>query len=272
MGRTLYLSENKGVRVMRDGPSVWIKWMDRSGQRVPVRLVSRVVVIGNVKIDSGSITLFTENDIPVVFMSYSGDESAVAVPYNHKLHQHYEEQKVFLETHENSERYRKWADTKRMVIQVNVLKRLFQKIAYKFRFGVGEGNYRELLSELKPSDEEKWLMVAGIVNNLFRGLIIEHLLKADLDPHLGIIHRRHNFGLALDICHIMGAEGDMQGLQFFRCAETGQYIEKRDSRWTVTTAGMRNIIQRFENRRADLSNMVEIIIDEFFELMRELRA
>jgi hypothetical protein len=272
MGRTLYLSEYKGVRVMRDGPSVWIKRMDRSGQRVPVRLVSRVVIIGNVKIDAGSITLFTENDIPVVFMNYSGEQGAVAVPYNHKLHKHYEEQKVFLEAPENSERYVKWAEAKRMVIEVGILKRLFHHMAYKFRFGVGEGNYQELLAELKPSDDDKWLMVAGTVNNLLRGLIIEHVLRADLDPHLGVIHRRQNFGLALDICYIMGGESDMQTLQFFRCAKTGYYLESKDNRWTVTREGMKNIIQRFENRRDALNNMAEIIIDELFELMRELRT
>lgn len=272
MGRTLYLTEVRGLRVLRDGPSVWIKWMDRSGQRVPVRLVSRVIVVGNVKMDSGAITLFTENDIPVVFMNYSGHESAVAIPYNHKLSKHYEEQKTFLETPENAERFRKWAETKRMVIETDVLRRLFRDEAYKFRYGVGEGNYQELLAGLKPSDEERWLMVTGIVNNLFRGLIVEHLLAADLDPHLGVIHRRHNFGLAFDICYIMGAESDVQSLQFLRCAERGRYFDGTGKSTAVSHAGMKNIIQRFENRRDFLANMIEIVIDELFALLRELRS
>lgn len=272
MGRTLYLSENKGVRVMQDGPSVWVKWMDNSGQRIPVRLVSRVVIIGNVKIDSGAITLFTENDVPVVFMNHSGGEVAVAIPYNHRLAKHYEEQKVFLETPENSGRYRKWAETKRMVIQVDVLKRLFRKIDYEIRFGVGEGNYQELLASLKPSDEDRWLTVSGVIANLFRGIIIECLIKADLDPHIGVLHRRHTFGLALDLCYVMGGESDLQGLQFFRSPFVELYMKRRDGQWRLTETGMKNIIQRFENRRAALTNMVEMVIDELFELMRELRT
>lgn len=272
MGRTLYLNENRGVRVLRDGPSVWIKWLDRSGQRVPVRLVSRVVVIGNVKMDSSAITLFTDNDIPVVFMNYSGAESAVAIPYNHKLYKHYEEQKIFLESPENSERYLKWAETKRMVIQVNILKRLRRDLRYEIRLGIGEGNYQELLSGLKPADEEKWLTVAGVVANLFRGMIIERLIRADLDPHVGIIHRRHNFGLALDICYILGGESDLQALQFFRSPLVDLHIERKNGRWKLTENGMKNIIQRFENRREVLTNMTEIVIDELFELMRELRT
>lgn len=273
MGRTLYLNENRGLRVLRDGPSVWIKWMDRAGQRVPVRLISRVVIIGNVKLDSGTITLFTENNVPVIFMNFSGEELAVAIPYNHRLARHYEEQRVFIETKENSERYTNWANTKRMVIQVGMLRRLFnKKIAHKIRFGLGEGNYQELISQMKPPDEDKWMVVTGIVSNLFRGLIIEHLLRADLDPHLGVIHRRHNFGLALDICYIMGGESDTQGLQFFRCGKDKPYMERRGNGWAVTDTGMKNIIQRFENRREALTSMIEGIIDELFDLMRELRT
>lgn len=272
MRRTLYLNENKGLRVLRDGPSLWIKWAGRSDQRIPLRLVSRVVIIGNVKIEAGAITLFTEHDIPVIFINHSGEESAVAIPYNHRLAKHYEEQKVFLETAENTERYIKWAEAKRMVIQVNVLKRIYKKIAYKIRFGLGEGNYQAMLSKLKPSEKEKWTVVTNIVNNLFRGLITEHLLKADIDPHLGIIHRRHNFGLSLDFCYTIEAESDLQSLQFLRCAETGNFVDKTGSTWRVTPDSVKNIIHRFENKKDYLSNMVEITIDEFFELMRELRT
>lgn len=272
MGRTLYLNENRGLRVLRDGPSIWIKWMDRSGQRVPVRFVSRVVVMGNVKLESAAITLFTENNIPVVFMNHRGEELAVTIPYNHRLARHYEEQKVFLETKEKIERYTKWDETKRMVIQTGVLRRLFPEIACKIRYGLGDGNYQRLISRVKPPEENKWVVVTGIVGNLFRGLIIEHLLRAGIDPHLGILQRRHNFGLALDICYIMEAESDMQSLQFFRYARSRPYIERKGNSWTVTDIGMRNITQRFENRREALSNIIESIIDELFELMRELRT
>ncbi|MEW6108115.1 MAG: CRISPR-associated endonuclease Cas1 [Nitrospirota bacterium] len=273
MGRTLYLSENRDdILVVRDGPSVLIKGRETAGRRVPVRLLGRVIIIGNIRIDAGAITLFAENDIPVVFMNRKSDETAVAIPYNHRLPTHYEEQRVFLANEENIRRYEHWAGTKRMVIQVNMLRRIYRAIAPKIKYGLGEGNYQEVLSHMKPKSEEKWQIVMGIITNLFRGLIVEHLLKADLDPHMGVIHRRHNFGFALDVCHIMGAESDMQALQFFRRAEDSDYIERAKDGWRITNYGMRNIVHRFENRRKELHNMAEGIIDELFELMRELRT
>jgi len=136
MGRTLYLNENRGLRVRRDGPSIWIHWVERSGQRVPVRLISRVVIIGNVKLEAGAITLFTKNDIPVIFMSCSGEEEAVAIPYNHRLAKHYGEQKILFDAPENEKRYENWVETKRMVIQVNMLKRLQKKMSDELHFGL----------------------------------------------------------------------------------------------------------------------------------------
>jgi len=274
MGRTLYLngSRGKGLAVLRDGPSVLIASREKACRRVPVRLIGRVVIMGNVRVDARAITLFTGNDVPVVFLSRTAEEVAVAIPYNHRLPAHYEQQKVFLESQHNTGRFKEWADTKRMVIQSNVLKRMFRSLAGILRYGVGEGNYQELLSGMKPSDEEQWETVTNVVHNLLRGLIIEHLMKAGLDPHLGVVHRRHNFGLALDICHIMGAESDVQCLQFFRRAGDRPYIEKKGRRWVVTDAGMLNIVQRFENRRRTLDSLVAQIIDEIFELMRELNT
>ena len=272
MGRTLYLNESAGdLYVKRDGPSVWITARETAGRRVPVRLLSRVVVMGNVKLDSGTITLFAEHDIPVVFMDNRAEETAMAIPYNHRLPSHYEEQKVFLETEENTSRYEEWAQAKRTVLQVNVLRKLERSLSGQLTLGVGEGNYQQVLSRLKPKSEDKWLVITGIVNSLFRGLIMEHVLKADLDPHTGVIHRRHNFGFVLDICYIVGAESDMQAVRFFRASRDDSMMEKRHNGWRTTDPGMRDIVHRFENRRGQLSNLIGTVMDEAFELMRELR-
>jgi CRISPR/Cas system-associated endonuclease Cas1 len=273
MQRTLYLNENeRGLIVMRDGPSVLIRDRFHAPRRIPVRLLSKVIVIGNVRLDAGSIMLFADNNLPVVFMNKKGEEVAVVIPYNHRLAGHYEEQKSLLETEIGIQRYTKWANTRRMKHQLDVLKRLFKKGPFSFLNDIGEGNYQLIINKLKP-EEEKWCVVANIVTNLFRGLIIEKLLKADLDPHTGVIHRRHNFGLALDICYILGAEADMQSLQFFRLEQKNiEYMIKKSGGLEITESGMRDIIQRFENRKSALSMMVESIIDEIFELIREVRT
>ncbi len=272
MGKTLYLNESAGdLYVKRDGPSVWITARETAGRRVPARLLSRVVVMGNIKLDARAITLFAENDIPVVFMDNSAEETAMALPYNHRLPSHYDEQKVFLESEENTGRYEKWAQAKRTVFQMDVLRKLAPSLSGLLTFGIGEGNYQQVLSELKPKSEDKWSVITGIINSLFRGLIMEHVLKADLDPHTGVIHRRHNFGFVLDICYIVGAESDIQAVQFFRAERKVSLMEKRQNAWRVAEPGMRDIIHRFENKRVRLSNLVGTVIDEIFELMRELR-
>lgn len=272
MGKTLYLNESQGLSVRRDGPSILIKQPDKAVQRIPARLVGRVVILGNVRLEAKAITLFTENAVPVVFMDRSGEEVAVAIPYNHRLSKHYEEQKIFLESTENSSRFEHWAAAKRMVLQINMLNRLLKNLEPEIRQGMGDGNYQIIISELKPKDEERWALVSSAVTNIFRGMIIEHLIKTDLDPHMGVIHRRHNFGFALDICHVIGAESDLQSLQFFRSSEANKCVIRDKGKLLLTEGGMRNIIQRFENRLAFLENTVDIIIDEIFELIRELRT
>jgi len=272
MDRTLYLNENKGLRVFRDGPSIWVKEEGRSGRRIPARLVGRVVIIGNLKLEAGVITLFTDKDIPVTFINHRGDAVAVAIPYNHQLPRHYEEQKVFLEAEENIERFKGWLYAKRKEAQINVVKRLSKRVAGLFVVnGFREKDYRRIVDLLKPSKDECWKVAYEVVSNLFREMVIGCIVKADLDPHLGVLHRRHNFSLALDMCHILEPEIEMQCIQFLRTAEEMIYIVRDQSGRFVSKEGMRDIIHRFENRRKYLFETVEKLIDDIFELMRELR-
>ncbi|NWF52864.1 MAG: CRISPR-associated endonuclease Cas1 [Nitrospirae bacterium] len=279
MERTLYLNENKGLRVFRDGPSVWIREEGKAGRRIPARLVGRVVIIGNIKLEAGVITLFTDNDIPVTFLNYRGDVVAVAMPYNHHLPRHYEEQKKFLETEENIERFRSWIYSKRKETQLSVIKRISKRTAEIFsEKGFKEKDYKKFIDELKPSHltEEKFKSVYGTVSNLFREMAIGCIVRADLDPHLGVYYRRHNFGFALDICHVLEAEIEIQTIQFLKiakdkCQPKAEYIMKDSLGWLITKEGMRDIVHRFENRRKELQERVERLLDDVFELMRELR-
>ncbi|MEW6214074.1 MAG: CRISPR-associated endonuclease Cas1 [Nitrospirota bacterium] len=272
MDRTLYLNENRGLKVFRDGPSVWVKEGGRAGRRIPARLVGRVVIIGNLRLEAGVITLFTDNDIPVTFINNRGDAVAVAIPYNHHLPRHYEEQKVFLEAEGNIDRYKSWLYAKRKEIQINVIRRISKGVAELFAAkGFREKDYHRFIERFKPSKDEQWKVVFGVTSNLFREMIIGSIVKADLDPHYGVLYRRHNFSLALDICHIFEPEIDIQCIQFLKIAREYGYMLKGQAGWSVLKEGMKDIIHRFENRRKKLHEMVEKLIDDIFELMRELR-
>jgi CRISPR/Cas system-associated endonuclease Cas1 len=275
MDRTLYLNENKGLRVFRDGPSIWIKEEGRAGRRIPARLIGRVIIIGNLRFEAGVITLFTDNDVPVTFINHRGDAAAVAMPYNHHLPRHYEEQKVFLETEENTDRFKRWVYAKRRETQIRVVNRLSKGVARSFaEKGFREKDYQKFIEEFKPTGQAKdeyWQVASGIVSNLFREMAIGCIVKADLDPHFGVICRRHNFGFALDLCRILEAEIDLQCIQFLKGAKEREFLIKSSAGWAVSREGMKDIIHRFENRRRQLLDTVEGLIDEVFELMRELR-
>ncbi|MEW6068008.1 MAG: CRISPR-associated endonuclease Cas1 [Nitrospirota bacterium] len=272
MDRTLYLNENRELTVFRDGPSIWVKETGKAGRRIPARLIGRVVIIGNLRLEAGVITLFTDKDIPVTFINRRGDAVAVAIPYNHHLPRHYEEQKVFLETEGNIDRYKNWLYARRKQLQINAIRRLSRGIAELFvEKGFREKDYHRIIERFTQSNDKLWKVVSGVTSNLFREMIIGCIVRADLDPHLGILHRRHNFSLALDICFILEAEIDMQCIQFLKTAREKIYMAREKSEWSISNDGMRDIIHRFENRKKQIHAAVERLIDDIFELMRELR-
>lgn len=271
MSRTLYISQTCKPVIHRDGPSIWVEEEGKSGRRIPARLIGRVIIIGNVKLDAGTITLFAENNTPITFMNNRTDETAVVLPYNHRLPDHYKEQKIFLESKVQTEHFEQWANSKRTLLQMALLRKYLPQSMPRFEtFGFGEGNYQEILRTLRKVSEQKWLTVNSFITNILRNIIVERLTETGLDPHLGVIHRRHNFGLALDICYIMGGLSDLQTLQFFNSCRNRKLIEKERDQWFITDEGMKNIVQRFEGRRAAVELKIEHILDELFVLMREM--
>jgi hypothetical protein len=82
---------------------------------------------------------------------------------------------------------------------------------------------------------------------------------------LGIIHRRVNFGLLLDLSMIFEPEADFQTIKFFQSSkldiENGQLIEE----------AIKQIINRFESRRQNFTKSVEVVIDELFEIIKDVR-
>ncbi|MDH7514065.1 MAG: CRISPR-associated endonuclease Cas1 [Clostridiales bacterium] len=272
MGRTLYLTETEKFRCTADGPSIWIDWEKRAGQRVPLRLISRCIIVGNIHLESGLICLLASNNIPIIFTNASGHELAIAVPYNHHLPRYWRDQRVFLETRKNRERFIDWARIKRMVLQLSLLRLLFPERANTFIRDISERDYQELVSSFKPREEAKWKTVKRFIENLFRSLIIESLVEAKLNLDLGIIHRYHNLGLALDFGYVLEPRVDEQGIEFFRDTRGNALLLKQERTWCLTKEGVKEAIQRFEKKREENEDVIANTLDEFFLLMRELRS
>ncbi|MCX8028365.1 MAG: CRISPR-associated endonuclease Cas1 [Thermodesulfovibrionales bacterium] len=272
MNKTLYINESSKAIVRCDGPSLWIRYPNKSGQRIPVTEIGKVVIIGNVRLDAESITLFTERNIPVVFMTQNGKKYSVAVPFNHHIPKHHKEQRIFYTSFNNVYRYYNWAKTKKSVIQFYMLKRLFKKISKKAPTDIGEGNYQIIIKDFLPPNAKKIGAVKEVIKNLFMTLITNCLLNVDLDPHLGVINRWHNYGFVLDICYILDAEIDMQTIQFFNSKIDNSLLLSKNNYgdYFLTDEGMREVVIRFENRQDAITDMINSIIDDIFALMREL--
>lgn len=266
MGRTLYLFENDGITATIDGPSLWIERPMKAGQRIPLRLISRVFLVGHIKISSTAILAFAKHNIPLIIATKSGKDRTALLPYNHRLPKYYKEQRVILENNNNIKRYMDWLDTYRNYLQLRLLPH------ERIKNEIGEGDYKILLRKFMPKDLAYWFLVKNTISYLLRGLIIENLLKAKLDLHVGGYFRRANFGFVLDMGYILEAKADEQAIMFFKQNNFQSFFQKEGRQVELTIDGHKNIVHRFENKRDLLAGEINKIIDDFFNLVRELQT
>lgn len=269
MEKTLYLCENKTLMVVRDGPSVLVKEEGKADRRVPARMIQRVVISGNIRLDTGLITMFTDNNVPVTMFDRSGNRIAVVLPCRQRLPERGTEQKIFLESEYHIKRYMTFLRAHRHGIQINVLKRLLKKQipdAY-ITVGLKEDDYRHAIENAITAQSPGFQQIHRIVSALFMEMIVRKLITSGLDLHRGVMHRRRDFGLALDICHALGPEMDIQSIQFLRSKKECVRNECKE----ISSEDMKTIAVRFENRKEALASMTEHIIDGIFELIRELK-
>lgn len=273
MERTLYLNEKKGLIVMRDGPSLWIREKDKAGTRIPARLVNMVFIVGNIKMDAGTLTLFTENNTPVTFMNRKGEAIGVVMPYNHTLPNHHEQQRRFLLRDENVEAFKKWILSQRRETQITVMKKINWEKAQDFLTkGFRESDYAEIINGHRYAKEAEWVTAYGVVNNLIMEMVIREIINSELDPHMGITSRNCNFGFALDLYPIMSPEAELMTLQFFTSCRWHGYVAWSEKKCILTKDGLKNIVHRFENRKTLLARRLDMAIRGYFDLLRQVVA
>jgi len=225
--RTLYLNEKKGLTVRRDGPSLWIRERNSAGRRIPARFIDMVYIIGNIKMDAGVVTLFVEHNVPVSFMNSKGETLGVVMPYNYTLLNYSEDQKKLLKSEEYIERFRLWTLSMRREIQLFILRKVaFAKTTTFMSEGFKEYDYKEIIRSFMYRKEKEWEVVHQVNKNIFMEMIIKHLVDAKLDPHMGVLERRKNFGFALDFYNILSPEIDRLTIDFFTSLRWHDFILK----------------------------------------------
>jgi CRISPR/Cas system-associated endonuclease Cas1 len=271
MDKTLYLNEKKGLTVMRDGPSLWIREKDKAGTRVPVRLVDMVFIIGNIKMDAGTINLFTENNTPVTFMNKRGEAIGVVMPYNHMLPDHHEEQRKFLQRDENVETFMKWISSMVRETQIAVMKKINWETAQDFLSkGFRDHDYTEIINVHRLSKEAEWKTIYVVANNLIMEMIIREIMASNLDPHMGVVNRNCNFGFALDLYRIIEPEADLMAIQFFTSCRWHDFVLQTEKQCILTKEGWKNIVHRFENRKKLIAQRLDSILRGYFNLLRQI--
>ena len=271
MDRTLYLNENREMTIVRDGPSLWIMMGNKAGRRVPARLISRVIITGNVKLDSGVITLFTENGVPVTFLNRRGDILGTALGVVNPDWRLKERQTILFVSSVYRSRVLNWITAKRRNSQIQLLKDLACKeIELFLSKGLREKDFKKAISGYLPDDEHAVRIIAGTIKGMTYELVTNCLLTSDLDPHLGVLYRRYNMGLVRDLCYIIEAETVRQTVQFFRLKRWDVYLEGQNGEWALKPAGIKSIAMRFESHQKRVQEIIGCLIDDIFQLMREL--
>lgn len=259
------------MTIQRDGPSLWIMMGNKAGRRVPARLISRVIITGNVKIDAGVITLFTESGKPVIFLNRKGEVLATAFGMINPNWRIKERQALLFTNRIYRSRVMNWINARRRNNQLRLLEHLSCKDLKLLKSkGLRERDFKRIIASYLPEDENIVRVVTGTITGLIHELAADCLLASELDPHLGVIHRRYNLGLVRDLSYIMETEAIRQAIRFFRMKKWDYYLESAQGEWLLNAGGMRSIAMRFENQRSEIEEMINSLIDDIFQLMREL--
>ncbi|MDI6697468.1 MAG: CRISPR-associated endonuclease Cas1 [Candidatus Saccharicenans sp.] len=269
--KSLYVNTKDQTFLTTDGTHLIIADPNTKIRSLLISELDTVLVRGRVIIDSQAVFFLARHNVAISLMEKDGHQDALFLPYNHCLAFHYREQRIILKSAENMMRYIKWLNTQKMLQQMAVIRRFSPQI--KLKNEIGEGDYQCWLKEMRPLSLQLWMVVKNQIEILLRNFLANKILKAGLDIHLGGYFRRANYGFLLDMMFIMEVRADEDSLLFFKQKNWKELVEEESSNnFILLEEGFHNIVHRFENKKAKLSDIVDLIIDDFFALLRELRS
>ncbi|GAQ95557.1 CRISPR/Cas system-associated endonuclease Cas1 [Thermodesulfovibrio aggregans] len=261
--RTLYLIERgNGTSVRRDGPSLLIERRNCAPVRIPVNLVDKVVIYGNVELDSFSLTLFSAYRVPVLIIGRH-DGVSIVLPYNNDAKTNSKIQKLMLASPKIVNSYKDWVLKTRGENQRKILNKLFPNMSITIE---GEENYEKMIGRIKPSDF-LWSLIKEIMANLLIITILSRLLNAKLDPHLGILNQNCNYGLVFDIYFIHEPIAEYLAFQFFYADSFNIDFAKNPE---INGEQLQRIIELFEKKKEEIEYQLNKTIAEIFHLMRQI--
>lgn len=257
MERTLFLTEQAGMRVRRDGPSLWIERPGLAGSRVPVRLVRRVLISGNVALDAESLTAFARRGVPITLVSRDGEPLAMVVGCATGLVARRGLQAGALEHPRVRERVSAWLRAWSRGRQLVLATRIDPVTAARWRRdGVRQPDYEGWVQH-QGRRRGAALRRRGLFHAAVSTLVLDRIAEAGWDPHLGVAHCGEPLGFVKDCAEAIRADADRIWL------ESGTLAGGTGRALSVDVAGL------FEQQRPRVNRLLTRLLEQYAELLRE---
>ncbi|MCP9440382.1 MAG: CRISPR-associated endonuclease Cas1 [Nitrospira sp.] len=258
MERTLFLNERAGLRVRRDGPSLWIEQPGSAGSRVPVRLIRRVLIAGNVALDAESLTAFAERGVPVTLVGRNGQAVAMVVSCASGLCVRRGLQIGAMDHPSGRERISAWLRAWERGRRLALAARLDSATAARWRcLGVRTVDYEQWVQrlghQLGATPRQRRLLHAAVST-----LILDRITERGWDPHIGAVHHGEPLGFVKDCAMAIRADTDRLWLEQRRLAPHSEVALSRD------------VAECFERHRPRLARLLDRLLDQYGSLLQEL--
>lgn len=253
------------MRLILDGPSIMVRVGQGVERRIPIRWLERVVVVGNMELESQLLSRLAAQGIPVLLVERESLKSAVVYKVNENGVQIKKRQHMVFRKAPLSEHVSNWMRSKRREMILKTIKKYSPRLVNLFlQDGNIECKYQQLIKILKRNIPS-WDTVIGLIRSMMFELLLTIIKKTNFDPHCGAINRGIDFGFVLDLLWIMEPEVDYQAVRFFRIPSRRniKLLSKGNQEF-------REIVHRFENRKKLVDKEVKFFLDELIDLMRRV--
>jgi CRISPR/Cas system-associated endonuclease Cas1 len=258
MEKTLYLTENQKLRIRSDGPSLWIEQAERAGQRVPARLVCRVVVVGNIVLDTGSLTLLARRGVPITLLDRKGEPLAMVLGVEDGAVQRRARQVALQENREKRRRIANWLDAWERGRQLRLIRQVDSPRALLWRrTGFRKSDYQKwVLAESRARGQE--LQARAFFQGALHELAAAEIVAAGWNPHAAVRHPGTALGFVKDCASVLQADVDAVWLAL-PAREQGK-----------TRASTRELAGEFESARPRLEGLVRLMLEQYARLLWEV--
>lgn len=255
MDRTLYLNESDRVKLVVDGPSLWVTPKGKAGRRIPARLIGRVVIFGNVRVGVDMIALFASRGTPVSFYTRKGEPLATALPRMPVPGVNADRLRDAMETADGLELLVNWMKSRRTGIILSWLREISPPVAEEIAVkGFDEAAYSRMVIR-RAGGEPRYAEVAAILRGMVEETTLNVIGKAGLDAHIGIRQNGRDFGLCADFDWMMRGEIDRMA-----CALAGESASGRKLLIAAATV--------FEARRREIKTRLRALTGEMLNVAR----